>query len=73
MQHARGRVEPIYPDIQVQLTGLDSNAGSLVGAVVEAMQAEGVPRAEIHIFRQEAYSGNHEELIQTCMRWVEVL
>jgi hypothetical protein len=61
-----------YPKIHVQLTGLDNNAGSLMGAVTRALKRAGVPAEEITAFRLEATSGTYDELIQTCIRWVEV-
>lgn len=61
-----------HPEIEVELTGGDSNAGAIIGAVVDALRAAGVPREEIAEFRQEAYSGDYNNVLQTAMRWVEV-
>lgn len=64
--------EPRYPDIDVQLTGKDSNAGAIVGAVAEALREDGVSREEVNKFRFQAYSGDYNYLLRTCMEWVNV-
>lgn len=69
-----------HPDIHVKLTGMDSNAMALTGTVVEAIKdaarAGDITREErdasIAEFRAEAYSGDYDHLLQTCMRWVDV-
>ena len=63
---------PKYPDITVQLTGIDGNAGSIMGAVSRALRRGDVPSAEIDEFRRECMSGDYDHLLQTCMKWVEV-
>lgn len=65
-------VDPRYPDIEVQLSGTDSNAFALMGRVSEALKRAGAPAAEIDEFRAECMSGDYDHLLQTCMRWVEV-
>ena len=61
-----------YPEIEVQLTGQDSNALNLIGLVKNALRDAGVEQDEISEFITEATSGNHDHVIQTCMKWVEV-
>lgn len=61
-----------YPDIEVQLTGLDSNALVLVSAVKKALQRNNVPREEIDEFFNEALSGDYDHVLQTCMKTVNV-
>ena len=61
-----------YPDITVQLTGTDGNACAIIGAVLRALYRAQVPTAEIDKFRDEATSGDYENVIQTAMRWVDV-
>ena len=63
---------PIYPDICVQLTGLDSNAMSLIAEVARAMRGEGIPEFDIGLFAQEAMSSDYDNVIQTCMKYVTV-
>jgi hypothetical protein len=61
-----------YPGVEVELTGTDGNAGAIVGKVVRALKQARVSRDEIETFRGQAYGGDYDNLIQTCMRWVEV-
>lgn len=59
-----------YPEISVQLVGEDGNAFAILGRVTDALRRGGVAKAEINVFVAEATSGNYDELLQTCMRWV---
>ncbi len=61
-----------YPDIHVRLTGADGNAFNVLGIVRSAMRKAGVPAHEIKAFTAEATSGDYNDLLETCMRWVEV-
>lgn len=63
---------PKYPDIKVQLSGEDGNAGAIMGRVSRALAANGVPPEEVRQFCEEAMSGTYDDLLQTCMRWVGV-
>lgn len=64
---------PKYPDIEVQLIGLDGNAGSIMARVVDALRkSDDVPQIEYTNFRREAMSGTYEDLLLTVMRWVNV-
>lgn len=63
---------PKYPDVVVQLVGNSNNAFSIMGSVVAALCSHGVGRDEIDQFRTEAMSGDYDQLLQTCMAWVEV-
>ena len=64
--------KPKYPKIHVQLTGKDSNAFAIIGAVKHALRRGGVGGAEIHEFVNEATSGDYNNVLQTAMRWVDV-
>lgn len=64
--------DPKYPEIEVQLIGLDGNAGSIMGRVVGAMQEAGLPASERNGYRREAMSGTYDDLLRTTMRWVTV-
>ena len=63
---------PIYPDICVTLTGLDSNAMVLIAAVSRAMRRANLSKAEIYDFVREAGSGDYENVISTCAKYVTV-
>jgi hypothetical protein len=78
-----GTVEaPLYPDIQVQLSGYDGN-GFFVAARSRTEIKRGLrhqygwsrEEAEVEAKRyfDEALSGSYDALLQTTMRWVTVL
>jgi len=62
---------PKYPDVEVQLVGEDGNAFSIMGRVTKALRKAGVAQNEIDAYREEATSGDYDNLLQTTMRWVE--
>jgi len=62
-----------YPHIEVQLTGTDGNAFAIMGKVRRSLQREGVPKEEIDEFLEEAMSKDYDNLLVTCMNWVDVL
>ena len=64
--------EPKYPDITVKLTGIDGNAMVIISACTKVMRRAGVPKDEISAFVEEAMSSDYNNVLQTCMRWVEV-
>lgn len=61
-----------YPDIDVQLSGTDGNAFAIMGAVTRAMRRKGVRSSEIDKFRAECMAGDYDNLLRTCMAWVDV-
>ena len=61
-----------YPDIDVELSGTDSNAFAIMGQVTKELRRAGVDSSEIDAFRTEAMSGDYDHLLQTCMGWVNV-
>jgi hypothetical protein len=61
-----------YPDIHVQLTGQDGNPIVVLFTVCKEMKKAGVPQEEQDAFRAEALSGDYDQLLQTCMKWVHV-
>mgnify|MGYP001607778281 CR=1 FL=1 len=63
-------MEPKYPEIEVQLTGEDSNAFSIMGRVTKAMRKAKVPSDEITKFTEECMRGDYNNLLQTCTEWV---
>jgi hypothetical protein len=74
--------EVLYPDITVQLTGTKADAGAIMARVCDALTRylrdgiDGLPAREwgpiVHRFRMEAMSGSYDDLLRTCMRWVNV-
>lgn len=61
-----------YPDITVQLVGLDGNAFSILGRCRAAMKRAHLPEAEINEFTKEAVSGDYNHLLATCVEWFNV-
>ena len=58
---------PKYPEIEVQLSGVDGNAFAVHGAVRRRLPAD--VQAE---FTAEALSGGYDHLLATAMKWVNV-
>lgn len=65
-------MKPRYPEIEVELSGDDGNALYVVGKVRRALRRAGIAAAEIAAFTTEATAGDYDQLLATCMSWVEV-
>ena len=63
---------PKYPDIIIQLIGLDGNAFSILGRCRTAMKQARLPESEINEFTKEATSGDYNHLLATCVEWFNV-
>ncbi len=61
-----------YPSVNVVLSNCDGNAFSILGRVSKEMRRAGVAEYEIDVFTEEAMGGDYNNLLQTCMRWVDV-
>lgn len=61
-----------YPHIKVRLTGSDGNAFAVLGKVRDALRKAKVQEEEIQKFSDEATSGDYNNLLATCMKWVTV-
>lgn len=61
-----------YPSVHVDLLNCDGNAFSILGRVSKEMRRAGVSDNEVSVFTKEAMSGDYDNLLQTCMRWVDV-
>jgi hypothetical protein len=59
-------------DISVELTGIDGNAFSIMGAVTKAMQRAGVSKEERDEYFKQATAGDYNQLLVTTMEWVRV-
>ena len=64
--------EPKYPNVEVQLSGEDSNAFMIIARTRKALRRAGVSEQEILEFSAEAESGDYDNVINTIGRWVEV-
>lgn len=65
-------MEPKYPEIEVQLTDVDSNAFAILGRVNTALKEAGIDGEERKVFFEEATSGDYYHLLQTAQEWVKV-
>ena len=61
-----------YPDVVVNLTGQDGNAFSVIGIVTKQLKRYDIDEDEIALFREEAMSGDYNNLLQVCVKWVTV-
>lgn len=64
--------QPKYPAVIANLSGRDGNAFNLLGIVSRAMRDCQVPDQEIAAFKTEAMSGDYNNLLRTCVAWVDV-
>jgi hypothetical protein len=63
---------PKYPRVKVQLTGPHSGFYPTVAAVQAAMRRAGLPLQELSNFCEDAAESKDDNLLRTCLRWVEV-
>lgn len=64
---------PKYPQITVALTGHDGNAFVILSRCRKAAREAGLSDPEIANFIAEAMSSDYDHLLQTVMRWFEVV
>ena len=62
-----------YPHITVALTGHDGNAFVILSRYRKAAREAGLSDGEIATFVAEAMSKDYDHLLQTAMRWFEVI
>lgn len=63
--------DAVFPNIQVQLVGRDDHAFSILGRCQKAMRRAKVPKGMIAIFMDEARSGDYNNLLATCCKWLD--
>ena len=66
-------MKPKYPDVHVPLTGENGNAFALMGAVVRELKRAKVSTEVIEQFKKEATASDYDHLLQTVLKWVDVL
>lgn len=64
---------PRFPDVTVELSGKNGDAFSIIGATARELRRGGASPAQVDAFRDEAMSGDYDNLLQTAMRWVNVV
>jgi len=66
-------VTPKFPKVKVCLSGTDGNAFFVIARVADALARKGKATEEqLVAFRKEAMSGDYDNVLLTCMRWVRV-
>jgi hypothetical protein len=63
---------PKYPEVKVQLVGLDGNAWSIMARVSSALKKAGVSEDEVSEYLTESQSGDYDNLLRTAIKWVSV-
>lgn len=66
-------METKYPNVKVKLVGSNGNAFAVLGNVMKAMRKAKLTSEQIQEYQTEAMSGNYDHLLQTTMRYVDVL
>lgn len=64
---------PKYPDVQIELAGQDGNAFFILGKCLQAMRKAGLSQQERDVFKAEATDGNYDHLLQTCIKWFDII
>lgn len=64
--------QPYFPDVEVDFDRVGSNPAGMIGAVMKALRRAQVSPDVICLFAKEARSGDYDNVIQTCMCWVDV-
>lgn len=68
-QHCMG--ETVSKNVTCQLTGEDNNAFSVMGRVSEALKRAQASREEVQNYRDEATSGDYDNLLQVSIKYLE--
>jgi hypothetical protein len=68
---AKGTQMPKY-EVEVQLTGNDGNAFSIMASVKDALKKAGASKEEIDQYISDSMAGDYDNLLRVAMDWVEV-
>ena len=60
-----------YPEVSVQLAGLDGNSFAILGRVCQAMRSAGIGSAEVDAFLGDAMAGDYDQLLWVVMKTVD--
>jgi len=63
---------PRYPQVVVELVGMDGNAYSILGRCTLAAKRAGLSKNEIDEFVAKATSGNYDGLLRTVVEFFEI-
>lgn len=65
-------MEVKYPHVHVQLTNEDGNVFALIGKVSKALKRAGEREGAAEFTEAAMKAGSYDEVLQLCMRTVEV-
>ena len=65
-------MNPKYPYIDVKLIGENADSFFILGTVYNKLKQHNITKLELDKFFKEASSGDYNNLLCTCMRWVNV-
>jgi hypothetical protein len=63
----------IYEKISVELTEEDGNAFAIMAKITRALRKGGASDTDIEKYQAESMSGSYDNLLQTAMKWVNVV
>jgi len=63
---------PRYPHVKAHVVGAYGGLYPTVAVVQAAMRRAGIPVHELSNFCAEAADAEEDNLLQTCLRWVDV-
>jgi hypothetical protein len=63
---------PKFPEVEVELTGVDGNAFAVLAEVRRALNLAGVDPEDVKDFMAEATSGDYDHLLATVLATVAV-
>jgi len=58
---------------RLKLIGKDGNAFNLLGLAKRDAKRAGWPQEKVNAFMKEATSGDYDHLLQTCMKYFDVV
>jgi hypothetical protein len=58
--------------VEVQLSGNDGNAFSIMASVKNALRKAGASKEEIDQYISDSMAGDYDNLLRVAMEWVEV-
>jgi hypothetical protein len=59
-------------DVTVKLSGTDGNAFAIIGKVSSGIRKAGGTSEDVNEFHEEATSGDYNNVLTTCFKWVNV-
>ncbi len=63
---------PKYPQAQLDIDRLGSNALDVVAGVTRALRAQEVPSSDVLLFQQRALSADYDHVLRTAAGWVSL-